>query len=127
MILYSMGGHEFADGTEQTGVFVVCEIPEFRGIGAMLGNQVEIVPSGEVERMRAQLDATLKDRAMIIAERDRTFALMLDRAEKADAELKAMKADRIACQIDYCALMDRLDAATSLQKPQTTPGTDETT
>jgi hypothetical protein len=48
-----------------------------------------------IATLRAQLDATLRDRAMIMAERDRTFALMLDRADRADraeAELAAARA-----------------------------------
>jgi len=48
----------------------------------------ESVPALAAERdtLRVQLDSTLKDRARIIAERDRTFALMLARAETAEAE-----------------------------------------
>lgn len=43
----------------------------------------------ELRTLRAQLDSTLKDRALIIAERDRTFALMLARAEAAEARADA--------------------------------------
>ena len=39
-----------------------------------------------IEALTAQLESTLKDRKLILAERDRTFALMLARAEKAEAE-----------------------------------------
>ena len=42
-----------------------------------------------IATLRAQLDSTLKDRALIIAERDRTFALMLTRAEAAEARADA--------------------------------------
>ena len=40
---------------------------------------------------RAQVDAVLKDRALIIAERDRTFALMLARAETAEADARSWR------------------------------------
>jgi hypothetical protein len=43
---------------------------------------------------RAQVDATLKDRALILAERDRTFALMLARAEAAEARVAELEAER---------------------------------
>jgi hypothetical protein len=39
-----------------------------------------------IEALTAQLESTLKDRAQIIAERDRTFALMLARVLKAEAD-----------------------------------------
>ena len=39
-----------------------------------------------IEVLTAQLESTLKDRKLILEERDRTFALMLARAEKAEAE-----------------------------------------
>lgn len=39
-----------------------------------------------IEAMRVQLQSTLHDRALILEERDRTFALMLARAEQAEAE-----------------------------------------
>ncbi len=42
-------------------------------------------------RAEAQCNAVMKDRAYIMAERDKTFALMLERAEKAEVErLKAL-------------------------------------
>lgn len=41
------------------------------------------------DRYAAQLDSTLKDRTMILVERDRTFALMLARAEAKLAEWQA--------------------------------------
>jgi len=40
-----------------------------------------------IEELDAQLDSTLKDRARILAERDKTFARMLNRAEDAEAKL----------------------------------------
>ena len=46
-----------------------------------------------IETLTAQLESTLKDRAAIIAERDRTFALMLARAEKAELERDALRED----------------------------------
>ena len=45
------------------------------------------------EALTAQLESTLQDRAAIIAERDRTFALMLARAEKAELERDALRED----------------------------------
>ena len=39
-----------------------------------------------IEALTAQLESTLRDRELILEERDRTFALMLSRAEKAEAE-----------------------------------------
>ena len=39
-----------------------------------------------IEALTAQLESTLRDRKLIIQERDRTFALMLARAEKAEAD-----------------------------------------
>ena len=39
-----------------------------------------------IEALTAQLESTLRDRKAILEERDRTFALMLRRAEKAEAE-----------------------------------------
>ena len=61
--------------------------------------------SAERDRLTAQLESTLKDRAAIIAERDRTFALMLARAEAAEAErdsyLKALENIIADCEADY--------------------------
>jgi hypothetical protein len=45
-----------------------------------------------LEDLAAKLDSTLKDRALILAERDRTFALMLARAEAEAAEAEAENA-----------------------------------
>jgi hypothetical protein len=39
-----------------------------------------------IEQLTAQLESTLRDRKLILEERDRTFALMLARAEKAEAD-----------------------------------------
>jgi hypothetical protein len=39
-----------------------------------------------IEALTAQLESTLRDRKLILEERDRTFALMLARAEKAEAD-----------------------------------------
>ena len=62
----------------------------------------------EIATLRAQLDSTLKDRALIRAERDRTFALMLTRAEaekaRADAAVKELAESRVA----YYSAKDRL-------------------
>ena len=48
--------------------------------------QLLLSADARCDALTAQLESTLKDRAAIIAERDRTFALMLARAEKAEAE-----------------------------------------
>jgi hypothetical protein len=55
-----------------------------------------------IEALTAQLESTLKDRAQIIAERDRTYALMLARAEKAEADSARLRevvleADKLLC------------------------------
>jgi hypothetical protein len=42
-------------------------------------------------KAEAQCDAVMKDRAQIMAERDKTFALMLERAEKAEAKVDRMR------------------------------------
>lgn len=42
--------------------------------------------AARIEALTAQLESTLRDRKVILEERDRTFALMLRRAEKAEAE-----------------------------------------
>ena len=47
--------------------------------------------TAERDRLTAQLESTLKDRALIIAERDRTFALMLARAEAAEADAARLR------------------------------------
>ena len=39
-----------------------------------------------IEALTAQLESTLRDRKLILEERDRTFALMLVRAENAEAD-----------------------------------------
>jgi hypothetical protein len=39
-----------------------------------------------IEALTAQLESTLRDRKLILEERDRTFALMLARSEKAEAD-----------------------------------------
>jgi hypothetical protein len=49
-------------------------------------NEWNVTLRARIEALTAQLESTLKDRAQIIAERDRTFALMLARAEKAEAD-----------------------------------------
>ncbi len=51
-----------------------------------MGLHRAVVIADRIETLTAQLESTLKDRALIIAERDRTFALMLARAEKAETE-----------------------------------------
>jgi len=48
--------------------------------------------SAERDRLTAQLESTLKDRKLILEERDRTFALMLARAETAEAEWRKYEA-----------------------------------
>ena len=45
-----------------------------------------------IDTLTAQLESTLKDRAQIIAERDRTYALMLARVEKAEADAARLRA-----------------------------------
>ena len=45
-----------------------------------------------IEALTAQLESTLRDRKLILEERDRTFALMLARAEKAEAEWRKYEA-----------------------------------
>ena len=45
----------------------------------------------DIFHLRAQIDATLKDRALILKERDRTFALVLARAEAAEAKLAKLQ------------------------------------
>jgi long-subunit acyl-CoA synthetase (AMP-forming) len=52
-----------------------------------------------LEALEAKLDSTLKDRAMILAERDRTFASMLARAEAAEAENARLR-DALRWQAD---------------------------
>jgi tRNA C32,U32 (ribose-2'-O)-methylase TrmJ len=42
--------------------------------------------ANRIEALTAQLESTLKDRKLILEERDRTFALMLARAETAEAD-----------------------------------------
>ena len=48
--------------------------------------QLLLSADARCDDLTAQLESTLKDRKLILAERDRTFALMLARAEKAEAE-----------------------------------------
>jgi chromosome segregation ATPase len=45
-----------------------------------------------IEALTAQLESTLRDRKLILEERDRTFALMLARAEKAESEWRKYEA-----------------------------------
>jgi len=49
-----------------------------------------------IETLEAQLDITLKDRALILAERDKTFDRILKRVE--DAEVKAVAAEKQSCE-----------------------------
>jgi hypothetical protein len=44
-----------------------------------------------IDTLTAKCDAVMKDRAHIMAERDRTFAVMLERAEKAEARVERMR------------------------------------
>ena len=46
-----------------------------------------------IESLTAQLESTLRDRKFILEERDRTFALMLARAEKAESESARLRED----------------------------------
>jgi len=55
-------------------------------------NDMREEAKARIEALTAQLESTLKDRAQIIAERDRTYALMLARAEKAEADNARLKA-----------------------------------
>ena len=48
--------------------------------------QLLLSADARCDALTAQLESTLKDRKLILEERDRTFALMLARAEKAEAE-----------------------------------------
>lgn len=45
----------------------------------------------KADRAEAALAATMKDKKWIMEERDRTFALMLNRAERAEAEIQVVK------------------------------------
>ena len=45
-----------------------------------------MTPQEQIEALTAQLESTLRDRKLILEERDRTFALMLARAEKTEAD-----------------------------------------
>ncbi len=51
-------------------------------------------------RAEASCDAVMKDRAQIMAERDKTFALMLERAEKAEAQVERMRGLLSECADD---------------------------
>ena len=55
-----------------------------------------------IEALTAQLESTLRDRKLILEERDRTFALMLARAEAAEADNARLRdvvleADKLLC------------------------------
>jgi hypothetical protein len=46
-----------------------------------------------IEAQAAEIERLAKDKRWIIDERDRTFALMLSRAEKAEAEIERLRGD----------------------------------
>jgi hypothetical protein len=54
-----------------------------------------------IEALTAQLESTLRDRKLILEERDRTFALMLARAEKAEADNARLRAALECLLIEY--------------------------
>jgi len=73
---------------------------------------------------RAQVDAVLKDRALIITERDRTFALMLERAEAAEAKL-ALAVDALQHEVIRSRrhlAQSTLDAIAALTAPDAKAG-----
>jgi Tfp pilus assembly protein PilN len=60
-----------------------------------------------LETLAAKLDSTLKDRALILAERDRTFALMLARAEAAEARVAELEALTNPINIEPATVAER--------------------
>jgi hypothetical protein len=68
--------------------------------GALVDSEKRLADAeAERDALRAQLESTLKDRAYIMAERDRTFALMLARAEEAEAERDALRAGAVRLRV----------------------------
>ncbi len=55
-------------------------------------NEWNVTLRARIESLTAQLESTLRDRKLILEERDRTFALMLARAEKAEADNARLRA-----------------------------------
>jgi hypothetical protein len=49
--------------------------------------------ANRIEAHAAEIERLAKDKRWIIDERDRTFALMLSRAEKAEAEIERLRGD----------------------------------
>lgn len=60
-----------------------------------------------IETLTKQLDSTLKDRALIMQERDKTFALMLARVEAAEAKLAHAVQQLLECEEEVSQTVER--------------------
>ncbi len=81
---------EAADRIEQLEL----ELSISRMAQVVMDNTVEALTKADdrIDTLTAQLESTLRDRKLILEERDRTFALMLARVLKAEAEWRKYEA-----------------------------------
>ena len=81
--------------------------------------QLLLSADARCDALTAQLESTLKDRALILAERDRTFALMLSRAEAAGAERDRLRAALSILLEEYVSDVDPYRVAGFYRDPET--------
>ncbi len=74
-------------------VAAIVELLRYHDMRASYADAADLIEAmaAQIADLTAKLEATLKDRAFILTERDRTFALMLARAEAAEARCKDLE------------------------------------